>query len=132
MGRDPAEKLLLQLWAEKKQGKKCRKDFLKDYTILLALESQCMLWKECMSWKLVRLFQSSFNFLASLKSGLQKSFMLLLGLAHSPSFQTHPGTNLHFGAYVGISATGVVFPSTVKASFHVFQKLTYTSLLTFQ
>lgn len=77
--------------------------------------------------KACQIVSITFNTLASLKSELEKQFMLLLGLAHSPSFQTYPVTNIYLWACAGISATRVIFPSTVKTSFHVFQKLTYTT-----
>lgn len=91
-----------------------------------------MLWEKSMSWRLVRLFQSSFNFLANLKSELGKHFTLLLGLAHSSFFQIYPVTNPDLGPCAGSSATQVGFSFTVKSSFHVFCKLTYTTLLTLQ
>lgn len=111
---------------EKKTRVKMQKGFFffTGYTILLALESQHMLWKECMSWKLVRFFQPFFNFLAMLKSELEKHFMLLLDLAHSPSFQTYPVTKLYLWAYVGISASWIVLPFYSSSWFSCVMKTT--------
>lgn len=132
MAQDPAEKLLLQLWAEKKQGKKCRKDFFNGLRNFIGIGKPMHALKIMYVLKACQIVSIIFQLPSSLNSQLEKHFMLLLGLAHSPSFQTYPVTNLYLWAYVGISATRVIFPSTVKASFHVFWKLTCTTLLTFQ
>lgn len=80
-------------------------------TILSELESQCLPWKECVSWKWIRLFQSSFSLLASLKTNKQKKpletyFTLLLSLAQSFSLQAHLDMSLYLLlAYSGLCHT---------------------------